>query len=314
MSPDLTRWRSAHRRKGDMKTFRFRGREYSSGSGTFKVNFAGMSRLALADRLYAPANSLQYMRKLTDFSVLPLADRWESVQLGTGLTYVVQTSVKVIERCIQMTTDPGDLVMDPTCGSGTTATVAEQWGRRWITIDTSRVALALARARIMGARYPFYLLADSREGQIKEGEITRTAPSSRPAHQDVRQGFVYERVPRRLNSVQSQTIQRSILFGKNGSGIWSLFAKSSIPLSIRIGKNGRFHGGRTQNGPTAQRICTVSGGRPASAARRQSTPPLPPRPSLNTSTTSPMRTREEGPCRRPVYRRKPQSPSRAERE
>ena len=94
-----------------------------------------------------------------------------------------------------MTTDPGDLVLDPTCGSGTTAYVAEQWGRRWITIDTSRVALALARARIMGARYPYYLLADSPEGQLKEAEITRTAPSSQPTRGDIRQGFVYERVP-----------------------------------------------------------------------------------------------------------------------
>ena len=90
---------------------------------------------------------------------------------------------------------PGDLVLDPTCGSGTTATVAEQWGRRWITIDTSRVALALARARIMGARYPFYLLADSREGQQKEAEVTRTAPSSQPVQGNIRHGFVYERVP-----------------------------------------------------------------------------------------------------------------------
>ena len=94
-----------------------------------------------------------------------------------------------------MATDPGDLVLDPTCGSGTTATVAEQWGRRWITIDTSRVALALARARIMGARYPFYLLADSREGQLKEAEVTHTAPSSRSVHGNIRHGFVYERVP-----------------------------------------------------------------------------------------------------------------------
>jgi adenine-specific DNA-methyltransferase len=78
-----------------------------------------------------------------------------------------------------MSTDPGDLVLDPTCGSGTSATVAEQWGRRWITIDTSRVALALARARIMGARYPYYLLADSRDGQIKEGEASRSIPSQR---------------------------------------------------------------------------------------------------------------------------------------
>ena len=94
-----------------------------------------------------------------------------------------------------MVTDPGDLVLDPTCGSGTTATVAEQWGRRWITIDTSRVALALARARIMGARYPFYLLADSRDGQLKEAEVTRTAPSSQPVQGNIRHGFVYERVP-----------------------------------------------------------------------------------------------------------------------
>jgi adenine-specific DNA-methyltransferase len=94
-----------------------------------------------------------------------------------------------------MATDPGDLVLDPTCGSGTTAYVAEQWGRRWITIDTSRVALALARARIMGARYQFYLLADSREGQLKEAEVTGTAPTSQPVHGNIRHGFVYERVP-----------------------------------------------------------------------------------------------------------------------
>jgi adenine-specific DNA-methyltransferase len=94
-----------------------------------------------------------------------------------------------------LATDPGDLVLDPTCGSGTTAYVAEQWGRRWITLDTSRVALALARARIMGARYPYYLLADSRDGQIKEAEVTRTAPSSQPTRGNLRHGFVYERVP-----------------------------------------------------------------------------------------------------------------------
>ena len=94
-----------------------------------------------------------------------------------------------------MATDPGDLVLDPTCGSGTTAYVAEQWGRRWITVDTSRVALALARARLMGARYPFYLLADSREGQIKEAEVTRKAPSTKPVQGNIRHGFVCERVP-----------------------------------------------------------------------------------------------------------------------
>src|SRR5690606_15026569 len=89
----------------------------------------------------------------------------------------------------------GDLVLDPTCGSGTTAIVAEQWGRRWITIDTSRVALALARARVMGARYPYYLLADSPEGQHKEAEINGTRPSDKRTYGNVRAGFVYERGP-----------------------------------------------------------------------------------------------------------------------
>jgi len=109
--------------------------------------------------------------------------------------YVVETNDAIIRRCFLMATDPGDLVLDPTCGSGTSAYVAEQWGRRWITIDTSRVALALARARIMGARFPYYLLADSPEGQAKEAEVTRSAAKTTPTHGNVRQGFVYERVP-----------------------------------------------------------------------------------------------------------------------
>ena len=107
----------------------------------------------------------------------------------------MQTNTTIVQRCILMTTDPGDLVLDPTCGSGTTAHVAEQWGRRWITADTSRVALALARARIMGARYPYYLLADSPDGQLKEAELSRRAPSEMPTYGNVRQGFVFERVP-----------------------------------------------------------------------------------------------------------------------
>lgn len=113
---------------------------------------------------------------------MPVRNVWTDVgsSLGGDKYYVVQTSTKVIERCLLMATDPGDLVLDPTCGSGTTAYVAEQWGRRWITLDTSRVALALARARILAARYPWYLLADSPEGQLTEAEITRTAPSTRP--------------------------------------------------------------------------------------------------------------------------------------
>jgi adenine-specific DNA-methyltransferase len=140
-----------------------------------------------------------FRRFIDDFGAFPFNNQWQDTSSGFSLSdpklYVVQTRPLVVQRCMLMTTDPGDLVLDPTCGSGTTATVAEQWGRRWITIDTSRVALALARVRIMGARYPYYLLTDSREGQAKEAEITRTAPSSQPVHGDIRHGFIYERVP-----------------------------------------------------------------------------------------------------------------------
>ena len=111
------------------------------------------------------------------------------------MVYVVQTNAKIVSRCILMTTDPGDLVLDPTCGSGTTAASAEQYGRRWITIDTSRVALALARAKIMGARYPFYLLADSEEGRRKEAEVSGKDYVEKATQGSVRQGFVYRRVP-----------------------------------------------------------------------------------------------------------------------
>jgi len=107
----------------------------------------------------------------------------------------VQTSQRIVERCLLMTTDPGDLVLDPTCGSGTTAFVAEQWGRRWITCDTSRVALALARTRVMASRHPAYLLRDSKGGAEKEAELTARPPADGPFHGDIRQGFVLARVP-----------------------------------------------------------------------------------------------------------------------
>ena len=169
-----------------------------SEKGRWKTNELGMSRLVKARRLAGAGNTLRYVRFFDDFPAFPISDFWSDTTLAgfaADKKYIVETATKVIERCLLMTTDPGDLVLDPTCGSGTTAYVAEQWGRRWITIDTSRVALALARARIMGARYPYYLLADSPEGQLKEAEVTRSVPSSQPTRGDIRQGFVYERVP-----------------------------------------------------------------------------------------------------------------------
>ncbi|HQF55041.1 MAG TPA: site-specific DNA-methyltransferase [Fibrobacteria bacterium] len=161
----------------------------------FKFTTDGLNRVANARRMLPTGGQRILKRYLLDFAYSPIANLWTDTRGEVDMTYVVQTSSKIIQRCLLMATDPGDLVLDPTCGSGTTAFVAEQWGRRWITIDTSRVALALARARIMGARYPYYLLADSREGQQKEAEVTRSAPSSQPVRNTLRQGFVYERVP-----------------------------------------------------------------------------------------------------------------------
>ncbi|HLH08254.1 MAG TPA: site-specific DNA-methyltransferase [Terriglobales bacterium] len=175
------------------------GRPYRPKEGKgWSSNATGMARLLKANRLMVLGKSVRYPIFYGDFGYSELKSLWSDTMVSgfsEPKVFVVQTATKVIQRCILMTTDTGDLVLDPTCGSGTTAYVAEQWGRRWITIDTSRVALALARARVMGARYPYYLLADSREGQLKEAEITGKAPSEMPTHLDVRQGFVYERVP-----------------------------------------------------------------------------------------------------------------------
>ena len=176
----------------------FQGKTYSPGRRGWSTNESGMMRLVKADRLMGMGNTLTYLRYLRDAPTRTRNSFWDDTRqsgFGDARLYVVQTAARVIERCILMTTDPGDLVLDPTCGSGTTAYVAEQWGRRWITIDTSSVALALARARIMGARFPYYLLADSREGQVKEAEISRRVPSEMLTYCNVRQGFVYERVP-----------------------------------------------------------------------------------------------------------------------
>jgi adenine-specific DNA-methyltransferase len=182
----------------DVASFELHGRSFTPGAGTFKTDLKGLSRLALADRLEPIGKNIRYVRFFEDYPAYPLTNLWGDTGIAgfaSDKVYVVQTATKIVERCLLMSTDPGDLVLDPTCGSGTTATVAEQWGRRWITIDTSRVALALARARIMGARYPYYLLVDSRDGQLKEAEVTQTVPSSQLVHGNIRHGFVYERVP-----------------------------------------------------------------------------------------------------------------------
>lgn len=196
----------------------------------WKTNETGMARLLKASRVEVTGNSLAYVRFLDDFAAIALNNSWTDIggvqSRADPKVYVVQTPTSAIERCILMTTDPGDLVLDPTCGSGTTAYVAEQWGRRWITIDTSRVALALARARIMGARYPWYLLADSREGQLKEGEVTRSIPADTPTYGRLRQGFVYKRVP--------HITLKSIANNAEIDTIWESWQEKLEPLRAAI--------------------------------------------------------------------------------
>jgi adenine-specific DNA-methyltransferase len=176
--------------------FVFRAVEYDIGTQrNWKTHLTGMERLGKADRLIALPKLIYYERRLSDFPVATMTTVWPDTQDRLSKTYVVETVPKVVQRCVLMTTDPGDLVLDPTCGSGTAAHVAEQWGRRWIVIDTSRVALALARARIVGAKYSFYTLTDSPEGIKKEAEASGRACSDRATFGNVRQGFVYDRVP-----------------------------------------------------------------------------------------------------------------------
>ena len=189
--------------KYDVQLF---GRSFTSGRRWWGYPPDSIRNLYKAGRLEPARSALRYKRFHADYPLTAVTNLWQGFGGAKDPKYVVETNVSIVQRCILMATDPGDLVLDPTCGSGTTAYVAEQWGRRWITIDTSRVALALARARIMGARYPYYLLSDSRGGQLKEAEIASRAPADSPTYNDIRQGFVYERVPHiTLKSIANNT-------------------------------------------------------------------------------------------------------------
>ena len=188
---------SSHEYSLGKNPFSFEGKTYSPGQRYWTTSPTGLNCLAFAGRLESTDNRLGYIRYFSDFPVYPLGNNWTEVGASfmADKIYVVQTTPSVIQRCLLMTTDPGDLVLDPTCGSGTTAYVAEEWGRRWITIDTSRVALALARTRLMSGRFSYYLLADSLEGVKKEAELTGRTPPDYKTEGDIRKGFVYKRVP-----------------------------------------------------------------------------------------------------------------------
>lgn len=178
--------------------FEFEGKEVSAAHKSWRTHRVGMERLIKANRLIRIGKSVYFRHYHTDFGLTEMENTWTDTAGGYSETkiYVVQTHPKIVQRCILMTTDPGDLVLDPTCGSGTTATTAEHWGRRWITIDTSRVALALARARLMTSKYPYYFLADSKSGQDTEHKVTGLINSNNHFGGDIRQGFVLRRKPR----------------------------------------------------------------------------------------------------------------------
>jgi adenine-specific DNA-methyltransferase len=225
---------------GDSSTdqeFSFQGRKFFPAKGNhWKTAPRNLERVGRNGHIFMMGNQPAW-KLFWDYSPgRQIQNVWLDTQSGgfneSGI-YVVQTTVKVVQRCLLMATDPGDLVLDPTCGSGTSATVSEQWGRRWITIDTSRVALALARARIMGARYPFYLLADSREGYLKAAEVTHTAPSSKPAHGNIRHGFVYERVPHVMLSSIASNAEIDVIWDKWQAKLEPLRQK----LNMMLGKN-----------------------------------------------------------------------------
>ena len=211
------------------------------GSLHWKSNLKGMERLKKAGRVFRAKNSIRYCKLPTDAPALPIKNIWTDTTVGSfsdPKTYIVQTTSKVVQRCILMATDPGDLVLDPTCGSGTTATVAEQWGRRWITVDTSRVALALARTRLMAARYPYYFLADSRDGRAKEQQISGMPQPDAPTHHDIRQGFVYERAP--------HITLKSIANNAEIDVIWENYQEKLEPLreqlNLALGRSASLRG------------------------------------------------------------------------
>jgi adenine-specific DNA-methyltransferase len=192
----------------------YRNRKFSRG---WKTTNQGLKRLELTDRINDGDDALFYVRFYDDFPVSPITNLWDDTSISgyaSEKIYVVQTIDMVIERCMLMTTDPGDLVLDPTCGSGTTAYVAEEWGRRWITIDTSRVAVALARTRLMTGRFPYYVLSDSPEGVKKESEITGQVPPPYATSNDIKKGFVYKRVPHITLKAIANNEQIDVIYAK----------------------------------------------------------------------------------------------------
>ena len=222
----------------------FRRKDYRPTVGGWRTSTDGMRRVAVADRILKAGETIRFKKFFDDFGCIALTNQWDDVSGGISSradpkVYVVQTATEVVKRCLLMTTDPGDLVLDPTCGSGTTAYVAEQWGRRWITCDTSRVAIALARTRLMSARFPYYHLADSPEGSKLEMELAGSSSDfSRSSFttkvvttSDIRRGFVYKRVP--------HITLKSIANNDEIDAIHAAYQAQLLPLRAKINKRAK---------------------------------------------------------------------------
>lgn len=208
---------------GEGKTaFEYEGKQYFPGNRYWSTSIEGLNRIAKAKRIHPSSNSIRYIRYFDDFPFQPITANWTDTitgQYSDPRVYVVQTATKAVQRCLLMTTDPGDLVLDITCGSGTTAYVAEQWGRRWITCDTSRVALTLAKQRLMTATFDYYQLAKPEEG--------------------IASGFKYKTVPHvTLKSIANneppaqETLYDQPLIDKNAARVTSPFTVEAVPAPV----------------------------------------------------------------------------------
>jgi adenine-specific DNA-methyltransferase len=223
--------------------FEFKGRSYWPGAGKrtdrhWKTPPPGLSRLVAANRLMAVGDSLRQKRYFQDFPFSPLSDHWDDTAVSgfsEPKVYVVQTNTKAVDRCVLMTTDPGDLVLDPTCGSGTTAYVAEEWGRRWITCDTSRVAITLAKQRFMTANFEYYELAHPEEG-VSSGFRYKTVPhvtlKSIANNPEIREGMPREQIDVAVaRYAEQETLYDQPLADRSRARVSGPFTVEAVPAA-----------------------------------------------------------------------------------
>ncbi len=232
---------------------KFEGDEFESRVGTWRTNREGVDRLLAANRLMKGGQRLRYKKYFDDFGAMALTNFWEDV--GGGIqsradpkVYVVQTANAVIQRCMLMTTDPGDLVFDPTCGSGTTAYVAEQWGRRWITCDSSRVAVALAKQRLMTADFDFFELAHEQQG-VDSGFVYKTVPhvtlKSIANNPEIRPGMTREQIDAAIaRHAEQETLYDQPKVDKSKVRVTGPFTVEAVPAPAAIAPDELARGGK----------------------------------------------------------------------